>query len=70
MHVLEQLRIGSLTLVAVAVSPADGSRLLSEEAPGLGLTVRVPAVTVISQPSAWVLQHVVRELRPFQTGKT
>lgn len=55
--------------MAVAISPADGSRVLSEEAPGLGLTVRVPAVAVISKPSAWVLEHVVRELSPFETGK-
>lgn len=56
------------TLVAVAVGPADGSRALSEEAPGVGFPVWVPAVAVLPQPSARVLHDVVRKLRPLQTG--
>ena len=36
-----------LTLVAVTVSPADGPGALSEEAPGVGLSVWVPAVAVV-----------------------
>lgn len=52
-------------MVAVAVSPADSTRALSEKAPWLGLTVRIPAVAVISKPSVWILQHVVWELSPF-----
>lgn len=56
------------TLVAVAVGPADGSRVLPEEAPGVGLPVWVPAVAVLPQPSARVLHDVVRKLRPLQTG--
>lgn len=58
-----------LTLVAVAVGPADGSRGLSEEAPGLGLAVGVSAVAVVAQPSVGVLPHIVWELSPFQTQK-
>lgn len=56
------------TLVAVAVGPADGSRVLSEEAPGVGFPVRVPAVAVVPQASARVLHDVVGELRPLQAG--
>lgn len=56
------------TLVAVTVGPADGSRALSEEAPGVGLSVWVPAVTVVAKPSARVLHDVVWKLSPFQTG--
>lgn len=54
--------------MAVAVGPADGPRVLSEEAPGVGLPVRVPAVAVVSQPPARVLHDVVGKLRPLQTG--
>ena len=54
--------------MAVAVGPSDGSGVLSEEAPGVGLSVRVPAVVVVSQPSAWVLHDIVWKLGPFQTG--
>lgn len=57
-----------VTLVTVAVGPADGPGTLSEEAPGVGLPVRVPAVAVVAEPSARVLHHVVRKLGPFQTG--
>lgn len=60
--------IHSRTLVTVAVGPADGSRVLSEEAPGVGLSVWVPAVAVVSKPSARVLHDVVWELGPLQTG--
>lgn len=60
--------IGGRTLVAVAVRPANGPRVLSEETPGVGLPVRVPAVAVVAQPSARVLHHVVGELGPLQTG--
>lgn len=56
------------TLVAVAVGPANGSRALSEETPGVGLSVWVPAVTVVAKSSARVLHDVVWELGPFQTG--
>lgn len=56
------------TLVAVAVGPSDGSRVLSEEAPGVGLSVWVPAVAVVAKPSARVLHDVVWKLGPFQTG--
>lgn len=56
------------TLVAVAVGPADGSRVLSEEAPRVGLPVRVPAVAVVAQPPARVLHDVVGKLGPLQTG--
>lgn len=56
------------TLVAVAVGPADGSRVLSEEAPGVGFPVWVPAVAVVPQASARVLHDVVGKLRPLQTG--
>lgn len=56
------------TLVAVAVGPSNGSRVLSEETPGVGLSVRVPAVAVVAQPSARVLHDVVRKLSPLQTG--
>ena len=56
------------TLVAVAVGPSYGPGVLPEKAPGVGLAVRVPAVAVVAQPSARVLQDVVGELRPFQTG--
>ena len=56
------------TLVAVAVGPADGSRALSEEAPGVGFSVWVPAVAVLPQATARVLEDVVWELSPPQTG--
>lgn len=56
------------TLVAVAVGPADGSGVLSEETPGVGFSVWVPAVAVVAQPSARVLHDVVWKLGPFQTG--
>ena len=56
------------TLVAVAVGPSDGPGVLPEEAPGVGLAVGVPAVAVVAQPSARVLQDVVGELRPLQAG--
>lgn len=51
--------------MAVAVGPADGSRALAEEAPGIGLAVRVTAVAVVAQPPARVLQDVVWELCPL-----
>lgn len=54
--------------MAVAVGPADSSRALSEETPGVGLPVWVPAVTVVAKPSTRVLHDVVWELCPFQTG--
>ena len=54
--------------MAVTVSPADGSGALSEEAPGVGLSVWVPAVAVLPQAAAWVLEDVVWELSPPQTG--
>lgn len=56
------------TLVAVAVGPSDGSRVLSEEAPGVGLSVGVPAVAVVPQPPARVLHDIVWKLGPLQTG--
>lgn len=56
------------TLVAVAVSPSDGSRVLSEEAPGVRLSVWVPAVAVVAQSSTWVLHDIVWKLGPLQTG--
>lgn len=56
------------TLVAVTVGPSNRPRVLPEEAPGVGLPVRVPAVAVVAQPSAWVLQDVVWKLGPLQTG--
>lgn len=56
------------TLVTVTVGPADGPRALPEEAPGVGLSVRVPAVAVVAESSARVLHHIVRKLCPFQTG--
>lgn len=56
------------TLVAVAVGPADGSRVLPEETPGVGFPVWVPAVAVVAQPSARVLHDVVWKLGPLQTG--
>lgn len=62
------LLICSHTLVAVAVGPPDGSRVLSKEAPGVGLSVWVPAVAVVSQPSARVLHDIVWKLCPLQTG--
>lgn len=55
------------TLVTVAVSPADSSWVLPKEAPGIGLTVRVPAVAVVSQPAARVLHDIVWKLCPLQT---
>lgn len=55
--------------MAVAVSPADCSGALSEEAPGVGLAVRVPAVAVVSQASAGILLHIIRKLSPLQTGR-
>lgn len=57
-----------VTLVTVAVGPADGPGALPEEAPGVGLAVRVPAVAVVAEPSARILHHIVRKLGPFQTG--
>lgn len=57
-------------LVAVAVGPADGSWVLPEEAPRVGLAVRVPAVAVVPQPPARVLHDVVWELGPLQAECT
>lgn len=54
--------------MAVAVGPADGSGVLPEETPGVGLPVRVPAVAVVAQPPARVLHDIVWKLGPFQTG--
>lgn len=58
------------TLVTVAVRPSDSTGALSEETPGVGLSVRVPAVVVVSQPPARVLHDVVWKLGPFQTWDT
>lgn len=58
-----------LTLVAVTVSPANGTRALSEKAPGVGFTVRVSAVIVFSQASARILLHIIRKLCPFQAWR-
>lgn len=55
-----------LTLVAVTVSPANGTGALSEKAPGVGFTVRVSAVIVLSQATARVLLHIIRKLGPLQ----
>lgn len=56
------------TLVTVTVGPANGPGALPEEAPGVGLSVRVPAVAVIAESPTRVLHHIVRKLCPFQTG--
>lgn len=61
--------IPQLTLMAVAVSPADGTRALSEEAPRLGLLVWISTVAVVPEASAWVLLHVVWKVSPPQAGK-
>lgn len=66
----DELHHPGRTLVAVAVGPADGSRVLPEETPGVGLPVGVPAVAVVAQASARILHDIVRELGPFQTGGT
>lgn len=55
--------------MAVAVGPADGTRALPEEAPWVGLPVRVSAEAVIPQASARVLPHVVWEVYPLQAGR-
>lgn len=55
-------------LVAVAVSPANGARVLPEEAPRIGLAVGVPAVAVVPQAPARVLHDIVWKLCPLQTG--
>ncbi|TNN50865.1 hypothetical protein EYF80_038948 [Liparis tanakae] len=60
--------IPRLTLMAVAVGPAEGAGALPDEAPGVGLSVRVPAEAVVAQASARVLPHVVREVGPLQAG--
>lgn len=57
-----------LTLMAVAVGPADGTRALPEEAPGVDLLVRVPAQVVVPEASTRVLAHVVWEVGPLQAG--
>lgn len=54
--------------MAVAVRPADGTRSLPEEAPGVGLLVWVPAAVVVPQASARVQTHVVREVGPLEAG--
>lgn len=54
--------------MTVTVGPANGPGALPEEAPGVGLSVRVPAVAVVAEPPARVLHHVVWKLCPFQTG--
>lgn len=56
------------TLVTVTVGPANGPRALPEEAPRVGLPVRVPAVAVVAEPPPRVLDHIVWKLCPFQTG--
>lgn len=56
------------TLVTVTVGPANGPGALSEEAPWVGLSVRVPAVAVVAESTARVLHHIVWKLCPFQTG--
>ena len=56
----------TLTLVAVAVGPADGPGALAEEAPGVDLAVGVAAVAVVAQAPARVLQHIVGKLGPLQ----
>lgn len=56
------------TLVTVTVGPANGSRVLPEETPGVGFSVWVPAIAVVAQPSVRVLHDIVRKLGPFQTG--
>lgn len=61
--------IPQLTLMAVAVSPADGTRVLPEEAPRLGLSVWISTVAVVPKASAWVLLHVVWKVSPPQAGK-
>lgn len=55
--------------MAVAVCPADGTGALPEEAPGLGLSVRVSAEAVVPQASALVLLHVVWEVCPLHAGR-
>lgn len=56
--------------MTVTVGPSDGARVLPEEAPGVGLAVRVPAVAVLAEAPPRVLHHVVGELGPLEARCT
>lgn len=61
-----QRHAAALTLVTVAVSPADGPWRKPVEAPGCSSPVRVPAVVVVPQATVWVLLNVIGELSPVE----
>lgn len=67
-HSLVTVTSYARTLVAVAVGPADGARVLPEETPGVGFSVWVSAEAVVAKPSARILHDIVWEIGPFQTG--